>query len=93
MILRSGEIVELPNKFEDPANSFLMVETDYAEYKEEIVATWHTHPRTSANLSVEDYLMFKTKPDWYHYIVSETEVWCYFVKNGKVILYEDADLS
>jgi len=89
VILGDETIIELKNISENPKLDFVMREEDFKEYAGRIVATWHTHPITSANLSVEDYIMFRSKPDWYHYIVSEKEVWCYYIRNGKVILHEE----
>lgn len=57
--------------------------------KYDAVATWHTHPKTSANLSSSDWRMFKAQDSLKHYIVSEHEVRGYFIANGKVLTYEN----
>lgn len=57
-------------------------------YEAEMVGTWHTHPRTSANLSPSDYYAFASLPALHHFIVSEKEIRGYYVSNGKVMNYE-----
>jgi proteasome lid subunit RPN8/RPN11 len=91
-VLDDGSIVECPNVDPNPEKSFEISPDSIGQYEGRVSATWHTHPRTGPNLSVEDYRAFQSYPDWFHYIVSESEVWCYYVRNKAVILHED-DLS
>ena len=62
LLLDGGKIVELKNTSDTPGHNFLVDGKDF-ERHEGIVATWHTHPRTSANLSVMDWAMFKQFPE------------------------------
>lgn len=89
IVLRDGRIIELKNRSANGADEFVMDLEEFEGDHGEIVATWHTHPTTGPNLSVMDYLLFQSKPKWFHYIVAEQEVWCYAVKNGKVLVYDD----
>lgn len=51
-------------------------------------ATWHTHPHNIVNLSLEDHAMFLSMPGVIHYIVTETRIRSFIVRNNKVLLHE-----
>lgn len=87
VILTSGEVVELTNHSETPEIDFLIKAEDLEGL--DIAATWHTHCHGSPNLSTPDYQVFRSRPNWFHYIATEHEVWCYHVRDGKVLVYED----
>lgn len=89
VILQDGIVVEIRNSSPTPEINFTMLEEDFRGLEEAIEATWHTHPRTSANLSSQDYRMFLERPGWQHYIVSETDVRRYYVQGNKVMNYEE----
>lgn len=88
-VLLDGEVVEVTNSHPDPASGFRMAAEDWERYRTLIAATWHTHPRTGANLSMVDYCLFLSQPEWAHYVVSRDTVRCYYVEGGKVLLYEN----
>lgn len=89
-VLRDGSAVELKNESPTPSTHF-QVDADKASvYEDRAVATWHTHPRNNVNLSADDYWFFLSKPELLHYIVTETRMRCFSVRNGKVMLH-DAD--
>jgi proteasome lid subunit RPN8/RPN11 len=92
-ILTDGSIVEVPNIHQNPEKFFEISPESIGQYEGRVSATWHTHPQTGPNLSVEDYRAFQNYPDWFHYIVAEAEVWCYYVRNKAVILLDEDDLS
>lgn len=83
VILSTGKIIECKNIAEEPENSFEIGPEDMI--REGVVATWHTHPRTSANLSVDDYAGFLNWPNLTHYIVSREAVRAYTVLHGMVV--------
>lgn len=89
VILRTGEIVELPNLCPDPTQGF---EMDHASVQElDCVATWHTHPTTGGNLSIPDYHLYLQHPELWHYIVgAPDDIRCYYVEDG-VVLQHDQD--
>lgn len=90
LILKTGEIVELPNRHPQPWDFFAIAQEDLDRYRLNIDATWHTHPKGTANLSVEDYLLFRDKlPAWFHYIISRDEVRCYYVRDNLVYSHEN----
>lgn len=84
-VIANGEVVELENIHPSPAESFAMD----IEGIENITATWHTHPRSSANLSKTDHTSFKCYPEFLHYIVSNQNVWCFKIQNNEVIFDHD----
>lgn len=85
MITPKGEILEKPNRSSTPELLFEFHEDDLAG----AVATWHTHPTTTANLSIDDYRFFQSWPNFTHFIVSTTEVWCYVTSKQLVYLIDD----
>ena len=91
VILKNGEVMELPNRSATPETDFVLAVEDTDGL--DAAASWHTHCHSSANLSTEDYMAFLSRPEWSHYIVTQTEVWGYYVRNGKVMVYEDEDAT
>lgn len=88
-MIRDGQPVEMQNRAPDPLNhfEFQLEDLDGAE------ATWHTHPQTSANLSIEDYWFFTSWPLLLHFVISEEEVRCYVSRDGHVFcIAEENDL-
>ncbi|RQS17145.1 Mov34/MPN/PAD-1 family protein [Burkholderia sp. Bp8998] len=92
-LLNDGSIVECQNVHEQPEIGFEITPASIRQYEDQIAATWHTHPRTGPNLSAEDYRAFQAWPRWFHYIIGEHDVWCYYVRNNAVILLDEDDLS
>jgi len=86
IILRDFTLVPLQNHSSTPELNFIMKWEDYEPYRDQIIATWHTHPHESANLSVADYLMFKSNPEWRHFIVARDIIWAYSTRNSRVFL-------
>lgn len=86
VILDDGSILELENVHPDPVNYFAMDKA--AVDASNVVATWHTHPRTGPCLSVGDFRSFVSMPRLLHYIVAATEIWCYGM-SGDILLSHD----
>lgn len=84
-ILDNGDIVEVPNISDKPNESFSVSTNILSTYEDRMVATWHTHPGGSSNLSVEDLDGFLAWPDQRHYVIGEDGVRCYVVKDGAVL--------
>lgn len=87
-ILKSGELVQVPNVAEDPYKDFMVSEADLEAYEADAIASWHTHPRTGCNLSVQDYATFLCFDDWDHYIFDGHRLAKYSVVEGHVLLSE-----
>lgn len=96
VILMNGLCVELPNTALDPLDNFRIDPQDLAPYEAEVVAFWHTHPRTSANLSDSDYQTFLNYPQQLHYIVTPNRICEYNVLSDLVYMrniYERSDVT
>lgn len=74
IVLSSGEIIELQNSSTYPYNSFVISEIDVAPHKDNVIATWHTHPRGPHNLSIDDYNTFMDLSDINHLIITHKSV-------------------
>jgi proteasome lid subunit RPN8/RPN11 len=84
-VLKGGEVVEVINIAEEPEDNFEISAEDVARYEDQILASWHTHPRGSANLSQSDYYLFSQVPEWDHIIISKDELTHYYTdKSGQV---------
>lgn len=80
------EIIEVPNRSQNPEYTFAF---DCDVLDDGPVATWHTHPATPANLSIEDYRFYQCWPAMIHFIIGSDEVRCYQVHNGIVFCVDD----
>lgn len=85
VILASGQIAEMPNIHPDPMNAFAFDAS--VLNSPDVVATWHTHPTTGPNLSVEDYRMFQQHPRLGHLIISASDVWLFIVNDDILVRY------
>lgn len=90
VVYASGETVELPNLHPTPSNHFLILEEELL--KPEVVGTFHTHPTTGPNLSIDDYHGFMSYPKLRHYIISGDQIWCFYVIDGILCRYEDTNI-
>jgi proteasome lid subunit RPN8/RPN11 len=84
-VLTDGEIVETPNVAVDPINGFMIDPFQILEHEERLTATWHTHPNADANLSVDDFIMFKNWPDLDHYVIGRDGTRKFKVNKGTVV--------
>jgi proteasome lid subunit RPN8/RPN11 len=86
VILSDLTILEFDNIAEDPTEGFACSPTlEQLRSLTEAVASWHTHPTSSPNLSVGDSQTFTAWPKLYHAIVGQSATRWYAVKNGAVI--------
>jgi len=84
-ILSDGKIVEVENVAADKKQGFSVKPEDLIKYENEAVASWHTHPGASSNLSMDDYAAFVSWPDWKHYVIGIDGVSCFEVIDGVVV--------
>ncbi len=89
VITAQGEILECENLAQAPGDAFLFREEDL----EGAVATWHTHPQGSSNLSIADYYFFKSWPKLSHFIVSKDDVWCYVIDSHSLVVLVDEEVD
>lgn len=87
VILTDGSILELDNIHPDPNNGFAMDPTLLDTTG--VVASWHTHPTTGPNLSIADFKAFKSYPHLLHYVVAETEIWCFGISGDILLAYDN----
>ncbi len=87
------EIVEVPNVCQNPEEGFAVNPLDVILYTEEqkALATWHTHPGVSSNLSGEDFKTFKAYPQLAHFVVGKDGVRCYKYSTEKKTILEVLD--
>ena len=91
VISRNLRIREVQNRSEDPKNTFAF---QLKDLENGVKATWHSHPVTTANLSIDDYRFFQAWPEMLHFIIGVDGVRCYQVHDGIVYYVEDeADYS
>lgn len=93
LVLKDGTIIELKNICQDPENGFEIDGADFLQYENDVAATWHTHPGTTCNLTMEDHNFFLNYPTLDHYIVGNDGVARYYVEKGKVLRCDGASTS
>lgn len=86
LILRDGTIVELENVATNPEEAFDVRPEDLIRYEDEMVATWHTHPGASPNLSLDDHMAINNWPMLEHYIIGQGSTRRYTVRNGSIVV-------
>ena len=93
LILEGNTFVEIENIHPDPDNFLMFAEEEM--HRGGIIGTWHTHPNSTPNLSVEDFHWFTKYPELDHYIIGNFETWKYYVENGALLVdhYGDHLLS
>lgn len=85
-ILKDGNLVEVENIASDPVQGFKVKGEDLLKCVSDAKATWHTHPGETFNLSVSDYIAFKSYPKLTHFIIGSNGVREYYVENGEVFI-------
>lgn len=84
LILKGGKVIDVPNLHADPTQGFRIDGAVMLEHEEKLVGTWHTHPKTPALLSQEDYTGFLNWPDLTHYIIGQDTIRAYKVEHGVI---------
>jgi proteasome lid subunit RPN8/RPN11 len=82
------EVIEVLNRAQDPKNTFAFQIEDLENGAQ---ATWHSHPVTSANLSIDDHRFFQSWPEMIHFVIGVDEIRCYQVQDGIVYNVEDEE--
>lgn len=85
IVLSDGEVIEFENRHAEPEKGYCISAADHGQYEDVLVATWHTHPAQTANLSQEDYNGFLQWPHLRHYIIGIDGVRIFVVVDGMVI--------
>jgi len=85
LVLKDGKIIELPNQALNPSEGSKIDIMDLIQYEDLAMATFHTHPGGSSELSLDDHKAFSNWPEFKHYIIGKDGVTCYSVKGKSVI--------
>jgi proteasome lid subunit RPN8/RPN11 len=85
-ILRTGEVIEVPNICPEPAHGFEMRGEDLIKYTPIAAASWHTHPGEDSNLSSDDFFGFLNWPELAHFIIGKDGVTKFVVEDGDVLI-------
>lgn len=81
-INKKGEFIEVVNNHETPMSNFMFGFEDLDILAEDGIATVHTHPNGTSNLSKDDYDSFLNWWELEHIIVGNDGVSCYKVTDG-----------
>lgn len=84
-VLPDGSIVEVENDAPSPNDGFDVCPEDLITFGERAVASWHTHPNASANLSVLDNSAFLCWPKLRHFIIGNDGIKAYEITSGRVL--------
>ena len=85
-VLDDYTLHELTNLSETPTEGAILdIQDGDLHLLPRVIATWHTHPGATSNLSVGDAETFCQWPQQFHAIVGENGIRWYGVKNGAVI--------
>lgn len=85
-VLHDGTAVEVDNVSDEPHQGFVVSTEDLLKYELSARATWHTHPGSSSNLSVEDSVAFKSWPQLEHYVIGSDGIRHFKVDGGVVVV-------
>lgn len=84
-VLENDLVVEVTNVHPQPLNNFDVPVEALIEFEDLAVATWHTHPGGTSQLSLDDDAAFRAWPDLLHYIVGSDGVRAYRVDGTKLV--------
>lgn len=85
VINKRGRVLEKENRAANPSEDFKFQMKDL----EGAIATWHTHPSGSANLSIADYWFFKSWTTLVHFIIFGNDIRCYMEHEGIIYLVDE----
>lgn len=81
VVFSDGTIKQLENISNSPEDSFRLRGEDLLLLDDpNVVATWHTHPKSNSNLSVTDKVSFLMWPRLKHYIKGLDGTTCYVIR-------------
>ena len=88
-ITKDGMVVEVENVHSDKENFFMFSCDDLNKLEDEdVVATFHTHPGKSSNLSTDDYDSFVNWENLLHFIIGKDKITCYKVSERGTVIIE-----
>lgn len=88
-VTSSGYVFEVENIHPSPENNFMFSCEDLEKLeKDDIIATFHTHPNKPSNLSKEDYDSFVNWEKLLHFIIGNDKISCYKVSERGTVIVE-----
>ena len=82
-------VYEVDNVHSDKDNNFMFSCEDLEKLEnEEVIATFHTHPKKTSNLSKEDYDAFVNWEKLLHFIIGQDKISCYKVSERGTVVIE-----
>jgi proteasome lid subunit RPN8/RPN11 len=82
LVLKSGKIIPVLNTHPKPEEGFRIEVSEMIAHEDDLLGTWHTHPKTSSVLSHEDMEGFANWPHLVHFIVGTDGVRAYQFDDG-----------
>jgi proteasome lid subunit RPN8/RPN11 len=88
-ITEDGFVHEVKNVHPQKDNNFMFSCEDLEKLEEEnVLATFHTHPNKTSNLSKEDYDAFVNWEKLLHFIIGKDTISCYKVSERGTVVIE-----
>lgn len=88
-ITNKGFVIEVENIHPDKDDNFMFSCDDLDKLdSEDVIATFHTHPNKTSNLSKEDYDSFVNWEKLLHFIVGKDKINCYKVSDRGTVIIE-----
>lgn len=92
-ITKDGFVIEVKNSHPNKEDYFMFSCEDLDKLdNDNVIATFHTHPNKSANLSKEDYDAFVNWEKLLHFIIGKDKINCYKVSDRGTVVVEDCDV-
>lgn len=82
LVLKDESVVAVVNTHPEPENGFRIEAREMLNYEDQLLGTWHTHPKTTSVLSQDDYAGFSQWPELIHFIVGTDGVRAYRFEDG-----------
>lgn len=88
-ITKDLTVCEVKNIHPQKDNNFMFSCEDLEKLEDEdVIATFHTHPKKNSNLSKEDYDAFVNWEKLLHFIVGQDKITCYKVSEKGTVVIE-----
>lgn len=88
-ITSDWKIFEVENQHTNKSNNFMFSCEDLEKLESDnVIATFHTHPNKTSNLSKEDYDSFVNWEKLLHFIIGKDKISCYKVSDRGTVIIE-----
>lgn len=87
------KMYEVKNNHPEKSNNFMFSCEDLEKLEDDnVIATFHTHPNKTSNLSKEDYEAFLNWEKLLHFIIGKDRISCYKVSDRGTVLVEPVNV-